>query len=86
MKRFAIIGAAGYVAQRHFRAIKDTGNELVAALDVNDSIGVLDSYFPDADFLAQRISGDCKTPPDDARATRCARKHVCCVQRDAPAF
>lgn len=53
MKRFAMIGAAGYVAIRHLRAIKDTGNELVAALDVNDSMGVLDSYFPDAEFFTE---------------------------------
>lgn len=53
MKRFAIIGAAGYIAPRHFGAIRDTGNELVAALDVNDSIGVLDSYFPDAEFFTE---------------------------------
>ena len=45
MKRFALIGGAGYVAPRHMRAIKDTGNSLVAVLDPNDSVGVIDSYF-----------------------------------------
>ena len=50
MKRFAIIGAAGFVAPRHMRAIKETGNELVWAADVSDSVGVLDSYFPDSAF------------------------------------
>ncbi len=49
--RFALIGAAGYVAPRHLRAIKDTGNRLVAALDPHDNVGVMDSYFPDAEVL-----------------------------------
>ena len=53
MKRFALIGVAGYVAPRHLKAIKDTGNVLVAALDKSDSVGVLDSYFPDADFFTE---------------------------------
>ena len=53
MKRFALIGAAGYIAPRHMKAIKDTGNELVAALDRCDSVGVLDQYFPDADFFTE---------------------------------
>ncbi len=51
MKDFVLIGAAGYVAPRHMKAIKDTGNRLVAALDLSDSVGVIDSYFPDADFF-----------------------------------
>jgi UDP-N-acetyl-2-amino-2-deoxyglucuronate dehydrogenase len=45
---FALIGAAGYVAPRHFKAIKDTGNQLVAILDKSDSVGIIDSYFPEA--------------------------------------
>jgi UDP-N-acetyl-2-amino-2-deoxyglucuronate dehydrogenase len=53
LKRFALIGVAGYIAQRHLKAIKDTGNVLVAALDKSDSVGVLDSYFPDADFFTE---------------------------------
>jgi len=53
MKRFALIGGAGYVAPRHMRAIKDTGNSLVAVLDPNDSVGVIDSYFPEADFFTE---------------------------------
>ncbi|MEY4133762.1 MAG: hypothetical protein RL386_112 [Bacteroidota bacterium] len=53
MKYFALIGAAGFVAPRHMRAIKDTGNELVAAMDRFDSVGVIDSYFPDADFFVE---------------------------------
>lgn len=53
MKKFAMIGAAGYIAPRHMTAIRDTGNELVAALDSNDSVGIMDSYFPDADFFTE---------------------------------
>jgi UDP-N-acetyl-2-amino-2-deoxyglucuronate dehydrogenase len=53
MKRFALIGVAGYIAPRHLRAIKDTGNVLKAALDPFDSVGLIDSYFPDADFFTE---------------------------------
>lgn len=53
MKKFALIGAAGYIAPRHMGAIKETGNQLVAAYDPNDSVGVIDSYFPDADFFTE---------------------------------
>ncbi|WP_445755997.1 Gfo/Idh/MocA family protein [Polaribacter sp.] len=53
MKKFALIGAAGYIAPRHMKAIKDTGNTVVAALDKFDSVGVLDSYFPDSDFFTE---------------------------------
>lgn len=53
MKKFALIGAAGYIAPRHMKAIKDTGNVLVAALDKGDSVGIIDSYFPEADFFVE---------------------------------
>lgn len=53
MKNFALIGAAGYIAPRHMKAIKDTGNNLLAALDPNDSVGIIDSHFPDADFFVE---------------------------------
>lgn len=53
MKNFVLIGAAGYVAPRHMRAIKDNGHQLIAALDKNDSVGVIDSYFPQADFFTE---------------------------------
>ena len=53
MKNFALIGSAGYIAPRHLQAIKDTGNRLVAALDPHDSVGILDSYFPDAQFFTE---------------------------------
>lgn len=53
MKNFALIGAAGYIAPRHMKAIKDTKNQLLAAYDKFDSVGVMDSYFPDADFFTE---------------------------------
>jgi UDP-N-acetyl-2-amino-2-deoxyglucuronate dehydrogenase len=53
MKRFALIGAGGYIAPRHMKAIKETGNVLVAALDKHDSVGILDSYFPEAEFFTE---------------------------------
>lgn len=52
-KQFALIGAAGFIAPRHMKAIKDTGNTLVAAVDKNDSVGIIDSYFPDARFFVE---------------------------------
>jgi UDP-N-acetyl-2-amino-2-deoxyglucuronate dehydrogenase len=53
MKNFALLGAAGYIAPRHLKAIKDTNNNLIAALDKFDSVGVMDSYFPNADFFVE---------------------------------
>lgn len=53
MKNFAIIGVGGYIAPRHLKAIKETGNRLVAALDVNDSVGILDRFFPDVPFFTE---------------------------------
>ncbi len=53
MKNFAITGVAGYIAPRHLQAIKDTGNQLVAAIDPNDSVGILDKYFPDVSFFTE---------------------------------
>ena len=50
---FALIGAAGYIAPRHMKAIKDTENILVAALDKCDSVGIIDSYFPEASFFTE---------------------------------
>jgi len=52
-KNFALIGAAGYIAPRHMKAIKETGNTLVAALDPYDGIGIMDSHFPEADFFTE---------------------------------
>lgn len=53
IKDFALIGAAGYIAPRHMQAIRDTGNRLVAAMDTNDSVGIIDSYFPEAAFFTE---------------------------------
>ena len=68
MKNFALTGAAGYIALRHFRAIKETGNQLTAILDKSDSVGIIDSYFPDAAFFteAERF---------DRHLYRCFREH-----------
>ncbi len=53
MKNFAIIGLGGYIAPRHLKAISDTGNVLISALDKNDSVGIIDSHFPNADFFTE---------------------------------
>lgn len=53
MKNFALIGVAGYIAPRHLKAIKETNNRLVAALDKSDSVGIIDSFFPEADFFTE---------------------------------
>jgi len=53
MKNFVLIGAGGYIAPRHMKAIKDTGNNLLAALDKHDSVGILDSYFPETEFFVE---------------------------------
>ncbi|WP_396591192.1 Gfo/Idh/MocA family protein [Allomuricauda sp. R78024] len=53
MKNFALIGAAGYIAPRHMKAIRDTKNNLLAAYDKGDSVGVIDSHFPNADFFVE---------------------------------
>ena len=53
MKKFALVGAAGYIAPRHMKAIKQTNNELVAALDRFDSVGGIDAFFPNADFFTE---------------------------------
>jgi UDP-N-acetyl-2-amino-2-deoxyglucuronate dehydrogenase len=53
MKNFAITGVAGYIAPRHLKAIKETGNRLLAAVDPHDSVGILDSFFPDVSFFTE---------------------------------
>ena len=53
MKNFALTGVAGYIAPRHLKAIQDTGSRIVAALDKHDSVGILDSYFPDCEFFTE---------------------------------
>ena len=53
MASFALIGAGGYIAPRHMKAIKAVGGDLRVALDPNDSVGIIDSYFPDAHFFTE---------------------------------
>src|SRR5215468_11171479 len=53
MQTFALVGAAGYIAPRHMRAIRDIGGELKVAFDPKDSVGVIDSYFPDTSFFVE---------------------------------
>jgi|SRR5690625_16925 len=53
MKNFALTGLAGYIAPRHLKAIKETNNQLVAAVDPHDSVGIIDSYFPSASFFTE---------------------------------
>ena len=53
MTSYALIGASGYIAPRHMKAIKETGGDLVVAYDPNDSVGILDSHFPDAHFFTE---------------------------------
>ena len=53
MKNFALIGAAGYIAPRHMHAIKDTGNYLAVAYNINDSVGVIDSISPASEFFTE---------------------------------
>ena len=53
MKNFALIGASGYIAPRHMAAIKETNNNLIAAFDPYDGIGIIDSYFPEASFFTE---------------------------------
>jgi len=53
MKRLGLIGVGGYIAPRHLKAIKDTGNDLVVAMDISDSVGIMDSHFPNTDFFTE---------------------------------
>ena len=83
MKRFAMTGVAGYVAPRHLKAIKETGNILTAALDPHDSVGILDSYFPETEFFTQferfeRKLEKLKSEPDKGIdfLTVCSPNHV----------
>lgn len=53
MKKFALIGTAGYIAPRHLKAIKATGNDLMVAMDINDSVGIMDMHFPESEFFTE---------------------------------
>jgi UDP-N-acetyl-2-amino-2-deoxyglucuronate dehydrogenase len=82
VKNFVLIGAGGYIAPRHMKAIKETGNNLLAAIDKHDSVGVLDNYFPEADFFTEfeRFDRHCEklrrngTPVD--YVTVCSPNHL----------
>ena len=52
-KNFGLIGVAGYIAPRHLKAIKETGNTLLASLDPFDSVGIIDSFFPHSDYFTE---------------------------------
>ena len=74
---FAIIGVAGYIAVRHLKAIKETGNNLVAALDLHDSVGIIDSYFPDSDFFVEFERFDRHIDKFRRRGTRVDYVSIC---------
>jgi len=69
MANFALVGAAGFVAPRHLKAIRDTGNTLVAALDPHDSVGLLDNYFPEAQFFTTSQKPSSSLPSNASNAT-----------------
>lgn len=77
MKNFALIGAAGYIAPRHLKAIKDTGNTLLAAYDPFDSVGIMDSYFPTADFFVEFERFDRHVDKLQRKGTRVNYVSVC---------
>ena len=85
MKNFALTGAGGYIAPRHLQAIRDTENQLIAALDIHDSVGILDSYFPECAFFTEferfdRYLEKLRRENEDARVhylSICARLTAC---------
>ncbi len=84
MKNFALTGVAGYVAPRHLKAIKETGNALLAAVDPHDSVGILDQFFPDAAFFTEverfdRHMEKLRRGPEDGRinyVSVCSPNHL----------
>ena len=77
MKNFALIGVGGYIAPRHLKAIKDTGNNLLAAYDKSDSVGVIDSYFPQTAFFTEQELFDRHNTKMIASGTRLDYVSVC---------
>lgn len=83
-KNFALTGAAGYIAPRHYKAIHETGNRLIAAVDPHDSVGILDQYFPDTAFFTEFERFDrhlerCRRGPEDQRVhyvSICSPNHL----------
>ncbi|MBN2486426.1 MAG: Gfo/Idh/MocA family oxidoreductase [Bacteroidales bacterium] len=74
MKNFALVGVGGYIAVRHLKAIKDTGNNLIASIDPKDSVGIIDSYFPDSPFFVEFERFDRHI--DKLRRTNCHTDYV----------
>ena len=76
--KFALIGASGFVAPRHMKAIKEVGGELVAALDPHDSVGILDSYFPDCHFFTEfeRFDRHCSLRRDIDYVSICSPNYL----------
>lgn len=77
MKNFALIGVGGYIAPRHLKAIKDTGNNLLAAYDKSDSVGIIDSYFPQTAFFTEQELFDRHNTKMIASGTRLDYVSVC---------
>jgi UDP-N-acetyl-2-amino-2-deoxyglucuronate dehydrogenase len=77
MKNFALIGVGGYIAPRHLKAIKDTGNNLIAAYDKCDSVGIMDSYFPKTAFFTEQELFDRHNTKMIASGTRLDYVSVC---------
>ena len=77
MKNFIIIGVGGYVAPRHMKAIKETGNNLLSAYDKSDSVGIIDSYFPQASFFTEQELFDRHNNLLVAKGTRIDYLSVC---------
>ena len=78
-KNFAIIGVGGYIAPRHLQAIKETGNKVIAALDVSDSVGIIDRYFPKARFFTEfeRFDRHCEKLKRDPNAEKVDFVTIC---------
>ena len=77
MKNFALIGVGGYIAPRHLKAIKDTGNNLISAYDKCDSVGIMDSYFPKTAFFTEQELFDRHNTKMIASGTRLDYVSVC---------
>ena len=77
-KKFVLLGAAGFVAPRHMKAIKDIGGDLVAIMDPSDSVGVVDSYFSEAKYFSQfeRFDRYCSKRDDIDYVSICSQNHL----------
>ena len=91
MKTYGLIGAAGYIAPRHMRAMADTGGKLVVAYDPNDSVGIMDSHFPDAEFFTEfelfdRHVDNCAAAAARSTTWQYARRTICMTRIAALPF